>query len=375
MNPDESASSGAAATAWSTAAASGSSRPLLADLNARNLALTLALGVVTALLISPIYITPLPVLLGRTLFLALCLLVAYALAARWPTAWLPSWLPRGAVQVLAVAVTAPLASLAAYALTVDVGLEHILATPGLMLGFLVLAGAALLIGGVLVPVALLREQQAQARSQALQFALERSVLEKQALDARLSLLQAQIEPHFLFNTLANVQALVETGSPRAPAVLRSLIAYLRAAMPRLHDGHPTLGNELGLARAYLELMQMRMPDRLRFELNVPESLRQRPFPAMALLTLVENAVRHGVDPVEDGGHIEVGGRARDDGGCVLWVQDTGVGLSPHALPGTGLENLRSRLAAFFGPAAQLQMTEVNPHGLRVELLLPPEGKA
>jgi len=355
------------------AASPRASRPLLADLNARSLALTLALGVLTALLISPIFITPLPILLGRTVFLALCLLVVYALAARWPAAWLPSWLPRGAVQAMAVAVAAPIASLAAYALTVDAGLEHILGTPGMMMGLLILAGAALLIGGVLVPVALLREQQAQARSQSLQFALERSVLEKQALDARLSLLQAQIEPHFLFNTLANVQALVESRSPRAPAVLQSLIAYLRAAMPRLHDGHPTLGNELALARAYLELMQMRMPDRLQFDLAVPAEWAALPFPAMALLTLVENAVRHGLDPAEEGGRITIGGQALEDDRLCLWVEDTGVGLSPHSQPGTGLANLRTRLEAFYGPTARVELEELQPHGLRVQMDLPRRG--
>jgi sensor histidine kinase YesM len=144
-----------------------------------------------------------------------------------------------------------------------------------------------------------REREAQARSRELQFALERSRLEKQAVDARLALLQAQIEPHFLFNTLANVQALVEAGSPRAAEVLKSLIAYLRAALPRLHDGPATLAQELALVRAYLELMQMRMPDRLQFSIDADASLQQRPFPPMALLTLVENAVRHGIDPLED----------------------------------------------------------------------------
>src|SRR5262249_21315654 len=139
----------------------------------------------------------------------------------------------------------------------------------------------------------------QARAQELKFALERSTLEKQALDARLSLLQAQIEPHFLFNTLANVQELVESGSPRAAPVLQSLISYLRAAMPRLHDGEPTLGNEEDLVRSYLELMHMRMPDRLQVAIDVDPALRAQRFPSMALLTLVENAVRHGIDPSED----------------------------------------------------------------------------
>ena len=149
-------------------------------------------------------------------------------------------------------------------------------------------------------------------------------LERQALDARLALLHAQIEPHFLFNTLANVQALVDSGSPRAAPVLQSLIAYLRAAMPQLHEGGmSTLGDELELVRAYLELMHLRMPDRLQLRVDVDPALLALRFPPMALLTLVENAVRHGIDPSEQGGRIEVGGRLDAATRRVrLWVADT-----------------------------------------------------
>ena len=185
----------------------------------------------------------------------------------------------------------------------------------------------------------------------------------------MSLLQAQIEPRLLFNTLANVQALVENNSPRAADVLKSLIAYLRAAMPRLHDQVPTLGNEVALVRAYLELMQMRMPDRLSFVVNVDSALLAQRFPAMALLTLVENAVRHGVDPSEQGGHIEVSA-AQDGLDLRLWVSDSGVGMAESALAGTGLNNLRTRIAAFFGPAAELRLSEHVPHGLRAEIFWP-----
>jgi LytS/YehU family sensor histidine kinase len=247
-----------------------------------------------------------------------------------------------------------------------------------VLGFLWIAGVGLVTGLVITVGALLREREHQAHQQALQFALEKSQLEKQALDARLSLLQAQIEPHFLFNTLANVQALVETGSPRAAPVLASLIAYLRAAMPRLQGGAPTLGNELALVRAYLELMQMRMPDRLHWQIDLPEALGERRFPPMALLTLVENAVQHGIDPAMEGGRIEVGGRFEPDGGARLWVADTGIGMAPQAAPGTGLSNLRDRLAAFYGGRAELRLSEGSerpPHGLRAEVLLPPEAVA
>ncbi|GAB4043156.1 MAG: hypothetical protein Fur0014_15690 [Rubrivivax sp.] len=338
----------------------------------------LGLGALAAVALNPIFVTPFPVLLGRTLFLAVVLLVVYVVAgwalARLLPARVPGWL-RQTLQVIAVGVAAPVATFATYLLSTGGDLWMFLDTPGRVLGFLWIAGVGLVTGLVITVGALLRERENRERQQALQFALEKAELEKQALDARLSLLQAQIEPHFLFNTLANVQALVEDGSPRAAPVLASLIAYLRAAMPRLAGAAPTLADEVALVRAYLELMQMRMPDRLQWRVDLPETLLGRRFPPMALLTLVENAVQHGIDPAPDGGRIDVGARAEPDGGLRLWVADTGAGMAPQAAPGTGLSNLRDRLAAFFGAGAALELLELSerpPHGLRAEIRLPPE---
>ena len=180
---------------------------------------------------------------------------------------------------------------------------------------------------------------------------------------------AQIEPHFLLNTLANVQQLVESGSPQAVPVFRSLIGYLRAAMPQLHQQSATLGDEEKLVRAYLELMLMRMPDRLALAITIDPALRALPFPKMALLTLVENAIRHGIDPGCDGGRIDVGAK-REGGEVCLWVVDTGVGLSQDAGTGIGLRNLRERLHAFFGPGAGVTLTEQAPHGVRADVRVP-----
>jgi LytS/YehU family sensor histidine kinase len=218
--------------------------------------------------------------------------------------------------------------------------------------------------------AMLKQRDAFAREQALAFELERSQLERNALDARLRLLQAQVEPHFLFNTLANVQALVDAGSPQASRVLASLIAYLRAAVPRMHDPSTTVGQELDLVRAYLELMQMRMPDRLQFALHIDPAASKLQCPPMTLLTLVENAVRHGIDPSEEGGRIDIDVWLRD-GRCLVRVTDTGVGLKPTGGGlGTGLSTLRERLQLAFGGEAKLHLTEVQPHGVCAELNLP-----
>jgi len=153
-------------------------------------------------------------------------------------------------------------------------------------------------------------------------------------------------------------------------VLGSLIAYLRAAMPQLHQDAPTLGQEEALVRSYLELMQMRMPDRLSFALAVDPALRSLPLPPMTLLTLVENAVRHGIDPSEAGGRIEVGARRNGDGSVTLWVQDSGRGIDESQTPGTGLATLRERLLVSHGTRAVLALHGVEPHGVRAEIVLP-----
>jgi sensor histidine kinase YesM len=219
----------------------------------------------------------------------------------------------------------------------------------------------------------MRQKEALARHQAQAFDLERSQLERQALDARLRLLQAQVAPHFLFNTLANVQALVEAGSPQASDVLRSLIAYLRAAVPRLNEPATTLGQELQLVQAYLELMHMRMPDRLQFALHVDEAARSLSCPPMTLLTLVENAVRHGIDPSEEGGRIDISVQRSGDR-CVVRVSDTGLGLGQKGGGlGTGLSTLRERLELAFGGDAHLRVTAQHPRGVSAELDFPARG--
>ncbi len=344
-------------------------RPAFVDaLGLRSIAVTVLLAVLTALVLDPIFMPPFPEVLGRTLFLALLLLLVFAAARQWTPGWLPAWMPRWTWPVVAVALAAPPLTLLIYLLLLKGDLAA-LRHPARLSGIVYIAGSGMALGLVAAVAAGVRQRLAEARAHELQFALERSRFEKQALDARLALLQAQIEPHFLFNTLANVQALVETGSPRAAPVLQSLIDYLRAAMPRLHDGPATLAQELTRVQAYLALMQMRMPDRLRVEVDVDPALPALAFPPMALLTLVENAIRHGIDPLEQGGRIEV--RARRQGsGWFVDVCDDGAGIDPHRVPGTGLANLRERLAAAFGAGASLQLHERQPRGVCARIELP-----
>lgn len=303
----------------------------------------------------------------RIVFIGVLLLLTYTASGTVRQRWLPAAL----LRLLAVVLVAPLATLAIFLLT-----EQLPARRELVSGYIMLAILSAVTGTLATLVALRLERKANERALRLQEERERDTLERELTAARLRLLQAQIEPHFLFNTLANIAALVEAKSDNAGPVLRHLIAYLKAAMPRLNDTDATLDTELQLVRAYLELMHMRMPDRLQFSVQVAPELHGLPFPAMALLTLVENAVRHGIDPSLEGGRIEVGGQADAASGRIsLWVGDTGQGMSASAQPGTGLANVRTRLQALYGPGARLDLHEETPHGVHVELTFTPRSAA
>jgi LytS/YehU family sensor histidine kinase len=358
----------------SVSSASPSFRPawqeILGTLSWKRAVLSALLAVLVAAVLNPIFSVPFGVLVGRMVFIAALLLLAFGVAGAWHPSRMAPWL----AQVLAVVFAAPIATLLAYLPSVGGDLTAMLAHEGRVMGFIYITATVLVIAPVLALGALYRQRDAQARSAQLSFALERSTLEKEALDARLKLLQAQIEPHFLFNTLANVQALVESGSPQAAPVLKSLISYLRAAMPRLQAGASTLASEIALVRAYLELMRMRMPDRLDFSIDVADEIAAREFLPMSVLTLVENAVRHGIDPGESGGRIDVSARREAAGAAIrIVVADTGPGMSESAVPGTGLTNLESRLRGRFGAAARLELQDARPHGLSAEIVFPADG--
>ncbi|CAN7388056.1 histidine kinase [Pseudoduganella sp. LjRoot289] len=337
----------------------------------RQLTVVLLLTLQLSWLLHTMSATPYATVAGHIVSIGMAMLLAFTAAARLRLRWLPQPL----IRLAAVALTAPAATFAALVAMQRGNTAAFLHTREVS-GYAMLAIVMLLFGTVTAAIALRMERRARERADRLQAERERNTLERELLDARLRLLQAQIEPHFLFNTLANIQALVESGSEQAAPVLRHLIAYLRAAMPRLNDADATLGTELQLVRAYLELMHLRMPDRLQFQVDATPGLNGMAFPAMALLTLVENAVRHGIDPSTTGGSIAVGGEADPASGAVtLWVEDSGIGMSESAQPGTGLGNVRTRLLAFYGPGARLDLHEAQPHGLRVELIFQPRSPA
>lgn len=182
---------------------------------------------------------------------------------------------------------------------------------------------------------------------------ETEQMERTVLEARMEALQAQIEPHFLFNTLASIDQLILTDPLRASKMQQSLIRYLRSAMPQMRDGsRPTLGQQVDLSRAFLEIMAVRMEDRLQVIMSVPEGLKSAVFPSMMLQTLVENAIKHGLEPKAEGGRLEINAEVVD-GQLAVHVLDTGIGFVPSAEAGIGLANVRERLKALYNGRAEL----------------------
>jgi LytS/YehU family sensor histidine kinase len=353
-----------------SAASSPRLRHLAQLLSWRRVRFTLIASALWGLMLSPGWTTtPTVILMIRTMLVGLALMLVFGLFEQWPKR-LPRWLARWVLQVLGVAISVPFIVATLYYIITYSDPVPFWQHETRMTGFFTMTMTAVLFAPWIAMSALMRQRDETVRSQAVAFERERSELERKALDARLRLLQAQVEPHFLFNTLANVRELVDSGSPQASTVLGSLIAYLRAAVPRLQEPATTLGQELQLVRAYLELMQMRMPDRLQFMLHADETALGLRCPPMTLLTLVENAVRHGIDPSEEGGRIEVRVRVQD-GRCRAQVIDTGVGLQNAGKgPGTGLSTLRERLQLTFGGDAELRLTALEPHGICAELDFP-----
>ncbi len=203
---------------------------------------------------------------------------------------------------------------------------------------------------------------------------EAESLKRQVVEARLAAMQAQVEPHFLFNTLASVQFLTETDPPQASRLLGHLLSYLRAALPQMRSGSTTLGREIEFAEAYLNILRMRMGPRLDFGIDVPETLRTHPFPPVLLISIVENAVTHGLEPRAAGGRVTIAAR-REGERLVVTVTDTGTGLSADPRPGggVGLANIRERLAALYGTRGRFTLEDAAPHGARATIEIPLQG--
>jgi sensor histidine kinase YesM len=270
--------------------------------------------------------------------------------ARWPA------LTRTLYLVVAVMLAVLLGYTVGFALTGRNFLALVAKYPRFGVTQFVVAGMAVVTWFLIskAQTALLRREAEQAKAEA-----QAQVLQRQTADAELRALQAQIEPHFLFNTLANAIALVDYEPQQAKRLLEQFNEYLRATLSASRRVHTTLGDELQLLERYLVLMQLRMGSRLSYAIDVPEALRSLPFAPLLLQPLVENAIEHGLEPKVDGGRLVI--RAERSGDEVsVQVQDTGLGAAARGSArqdkGVGLANVRERLLALWGPTARLDIT-------------------
>jgi hypothetical protein len=221
-----------------------------------------------------------------------------------------------------------------------------------------------------------RVAQADAKVRTAEDAAGREAMERQLVQAQLQVLQAQVEPHFLFNTLAAVDYLIETDPARASLMQKKLITYLRGALPQMRQESSTLGRELRLIRSYLDLIKMRIEERLEVEIDVADFLETAEFPPMMLQSLVENAIKHGIEPKPEGGKVTVSAKIQRG---MLWVEvkDSGVGVvdtdrleSPTAGTGIGLRNIRERLAVLYPGKGRLTLVSDDRAGTAVRIGVP-----
>ena len=210
-----------------------------------------------------------------------------------------------------------------------------------------------------------------SRSEALiqEERIKRLANEKEMAETSLRLLQAQIEPHFLFNTLSNILSLLDADLENGKSMLADFIHYLRTALPKTRGEATTLGQEMEMIQAYLNIFKVRMGGRLRYRLDIPESMKDLPFPPMLIQPLVENAIRHGLEPKIGGGELVIRGQDRQDV-IRLEVSDTGLGLNEHGSSGIGLSNIRERLRSLYGTKGRLILEENRPSGLKATIEVP-----
>jgi LytS/YehU family sensor histidine kinase len=235
----------------------------------------------------------------------------------------------------------------------------------------VLSGSLAILAPVLL-ISILRNRHYEALNTQLQREAEQARLARELSESQLRLLRAQIEPHFLFNTLGAVQQLAQHGAPRAAELTANLIDFLRSSMRDMRSEQVPLSAEFGLVESYLKVMQARLGERLRFSLQLPRALEQVQLPSMILLTLVENAIKHGIEPALRGGEVTLSASVIE-GAVRIRVQDGGVGMSTIPADddggGTGLDNVRHRLRLAYGDAASLVLRDGDP-GLVADVTIP-----
>jgi LytS/YehU family sensor histidine kinase len=229
-------------------------------------------------------------------------------------------------------------------------------------------------GGLLTGALYFLERERRIGAATRQASLDRIEADGQLAEAQLQMLQAQIEPHFLFNSLATVQSLYQQDAVRGRQLLRDLSEYLRGALPQMRGAASTLRKEFALCQAYLRVLQVRMGDRLKVEIELPPALENMSVPPMMLPTLIENAIKHGIAPLPRGGTMRIEAR-RVAASLQVSVSDNGAGFRHTSGSGIGLANTRARLASLFGKEASLSVAANSGSGVTATLRFPLEDAA
>jgi signal transduction histidine kinase len=298
--------------------------------------------------------------LGNLMVIAAAILLTLALAGRLP---LRRFAPRALLFVAALLTGAALGELAVLCLqwrawpTVDAA---------------TVVGRAwrwVPIGAVTGAIVMFRQRARELDARIHESDVTRLKLEQQRVETQLQVLQSQIEPHFLFNTLATIRRLHQTDPSRGRETLADFVHYLRCALPEMRANETTLGREVDLITAYLDVLRVRMGSRLDFAIDVAPRLRDHRIPPLSLATLVENAVKHGLGGLPEGGRLAIGAWLEGES-LVLRVADTGTGLTASQGTGMGLTNLRVRLRGLYGKEGTLVLSPNEPCGLAATLRIP-----
>ncbi len=194
--------------------------------------------------------------------------------------------------------------------------------------------------------------------------LKRIVNEKKIIETSLKLLQAQIEPHFLFNTLSNILSLFDSDTTKAKEMQKDLIHYLRSSLTKIRQSESTIGLELELIQSYLNIFKIRMGKRLDFSIDIAQNLLDKPFPSMLIQPIVENAIKHGLEPKLEGGTIKINIRMENDR-LLVEIADTGIGFTHGSKFNVGISNICERIELLYGNCGQLLLKDNKPSGLKV----------
>jgi len=227
----------------------------------------------------------------------------------------------------------------------------------------------LVFGSVIAYFFITREQLTKTNAQLQEERIKRIIGEKAAVEADLKRLQAQVEPHFLFNTLSNILSLIDTDPVTGKKMLENLTGYLRTSLDRTRKKESTIGQEVAMIRDYMEIFKLRMGDRFRYRLDVVDDMKDLPFPPMLIQPLVENALRHGLEPKVEGGEIRIDASASEKT-IRVEISDTGEGMPASAGIGVGLANVKDRLVALYGDHGKLTLEENHPNGLTAIIEVP-----